>query len=195
MLNVRTALLVAVAVSIPRAGMPQTDFDKYIEEIRKAGMSESAAGDVRMAAGLLSGRSLFKATRAPDGSVGKSYASNMCFVPTKDEKLAEKQRALREAIQVKQDAWMSILQKHADSDGSGFVSTEEGHALRRRVEMGLIADQLGITDVNQLAEALFEDRAAALSDITAYSKLLAEAEKLGLGGLPGLPGGLTATTG
>jgi hypothetical protein len=73
MLNVRTALLVTVVVSIPRAGMPQTDFDKYMEEIRKAGMSESASGDVRMAAGLLSGSSSFKATRAPDGSVGRSY--------------------------------------------------------------------------------------------------------------------------
>jgi hypothetical protein len=119
----------------------------------------------------------------------------MCFAPTKDEKLAEKQRALREAIEVKQDAWMTVLQRHADSDGSGFVSTEEGRALRRRVEMGLIADRLGITDVSQLAEALFEDRAAALADIAAYSKLLAEAEKLRLEGLPGLPRGLTATTG
>ncbi len=179
MLNVRAALLVAVAVSIPRAGMPQTDFDNYIGEIRRAGMSESASGDVQMAASLLSGASSFKATRAPDGSVGRSYSGNMCFVPTKDGKLAEKQRALRQAIQVKQDAWMKLLQKHADSDGSGFV----------------IAAQLGITDVSQLAEAVFEDRAAALADIAAYSKLQAEAEKLGLEGLPALPSGLTAPTG
>jgi hypothetical protein len=72
-------------------------------------------------------------------------------------------------------------------------STEEGHALRRRVEMGLIAAQLGMTDVDQVAEAVFEDRAGALADIAAYSRLLAEAEKLGLEGLPALPGGLAGT--
>jgi hypothetical protein len=195
MLNVRTALLVAATVGIPRAGMPQSDFDKYIQEIRKAGMSESASGDLRMAAGLLSGGSSFKAIRAPDGSVGRSYSSNMCFVPTKDERLLEKQRALRQTIQAKQDAWVKLLQKHADSDGSGFVSTEEGHTLRRRIEMGLIAAQLGITNLDQLAKAVFEDRDGALADIAAYSKLLAEAEKLGLEGPPGLPNGLAASAG
>jgi hypothetical protein len=175
--------------------MPQTDFEKYGEEIRKTGMSERAFGDVRMAAGLLSGGSAFKATRVPDGSVGRSYSSNMCFVPTKDEKLLEKQRALRQTLQAKQDAWVKLLQKHADSDGSGFVSTEEGHALRRRVEMGLIAAQLGITDVDELAKAVFEDRAGAVADIAAYSRLLAEAAKQGLEGLPGLPIGLAGTAG
>lgn len=195
MVNVRAALLLAAVVCVPRIAMPQTDFDKYVEEIRKTGMSESAFGDVRMAAGLLSGGSSFKAMRAPDGSIGRSYSSNMCFVPTKDEKLLDKQRALRQTLQAKQDAWVKLLQKHADSDGSGFVSTEEGHALRRRVEMGLIAAQLGITDVDELARAVFEDRAGAMADIAAYSRLLAEAAKHGLEGLPGLPAGLAGTAG
>jgi hypothetical protein len=119
----------------------------------------------------------------------------MCFVPTKDEKLLEKQRALRQTLQARQDGWVKLLQKHADSDGSGFVSTEEGHALRRRVEMGLIAAQLGITDVDELAKAVFEDRAGAVADIAAYSRLLAEAAEQGLEGLPGLPTGLAGTAG
>ena len=190
MLNLRNALLFVAALGIPRAGIAQSDFDKYIEQIRKAGMSESASGDIEMAAGLLSGSSSLKATRAPDGSVGRAYSSNMCFVPTKDQKLLEKQRALRQTIQAKRDSWVKLLQKHADSDGSGFVNTEEGEALRRMVEMGLIAAQLVITDVDQLAEVFREDRAGALADIAAYSRILAEAEKLGLEGLPGLPRGL-----
>jgi hypothetical protein len=147
-----------------------------------------------MAADLLAGGSTFKATRTPDGSIGRSYSGKMCFVPTKDETLLEKQRALREKLLAKVDAWAKFLQKQADTDGSGFVSTEEGRSLRRRVEMGLIAAQLSIT-VDELAKALFEDRAGVVADIAAYSRLLAEARREGLEGMPELPAGLAGTVG
>jgi hypothetical protein len=185
MVSVRTALLVAATVCIPRVGMPQTDFDTYVEQIRKTGMSESASNALRMVARVLSGASAFKATHAANGTIGRAYDS-MTFPPTLGEKLLEEQRA-------KLDAWMKLLQKQADRDGSGFVSTEEGYALQRMVETGLIAAQLGITDADELAKAVFKNRAGAVADIAAYSRLLAAAAQQGLEGLPGLPPGLAGT--
>ena len=163
-------LLTALAVlCVPRFAVCQTDFEKYIDEIRKSGMSESAASDVRAAADLLGGGSTFKASRTPEGYICGAFSGNMCFVPTKDERLLEKQRALRERINAKVDAWAKFLQKQADTDSSGFGSTDEGRVLRREVEMGLIAVQLTPT-VDELAKAVFEDRAGVLADIAAYSR-------------------------
>jgi len=190
----RMWLTTLAVLCVPRFAVCQTDFEKYIDEIRKTGMSESAASDVRTAADLLGGGSTFRATRTPEGYVGRSYSGNMCFLRTKDERLLEKQRTLREKINAKVDAWAKFLQKQADTDGSGFVSTDEGRVLRRRVEMGLIAVQLTPT-VDELAKAVFEDRAGVLADIAAYSRLFAEARKQGLDGMPELPADLVAAAG
>ena len=183
---VMTALTVAVA----SGATAQSDFDRYVEGVRKAGMTESATSAIRTVASILSGGSAFKATRAPDGNVGRSYSSNLCFVPTKDAALLAKQRALRQQLQAKEDVWMRFLQERADVDGSGFVSTEEGQAMRSVVEMGLVAAQLGISGLDELARASYGDRAKAPADVAAYLRLLAAAKKQGLEGLPDLPVGL-----
>lgn len=186
----RCLVMTALALAAASGATAQGDFEKYVESVRKTGMTERASSDVRMMADILAGGSTFKATRAPDGNVGRSYSSNMCFVPTKDAALLAKQKALREKLQVKEDVWMQFLQKRADADASGFVSTEEGSEMRHVVEMGLVAAQLSISSLGELAKASGRDQAKVPADIAAYERLLTDAEKEGLEGLPDLPVGL-----
>lgn len=186
----RCMVMTALALAAASGATAQSDFEKYVESVRKAGMTERASGDVRMIAGILAGGSTFKAMRAPDGNVGRSYSSNMCFVPTKDAALLAKQSALRQKLQAKEDVWKQFLQKRADADDSGFVSTEEGSEMRRIVEMGLVAAQLGIDNLDELAKASGWEQAKVPADIAAYLRLLTDAKKEGLEGLPDLPVGL-----
>jgi hypothetical protein len=187
--------IVVLAVGLPCAATAQTDFEEYVGEIRKAGMSEGASGNLRSMASLLSGSSTLTATRTPEGDVLRSYRSNTCFMRTTDERVLEKQRALRESIQAKRDVWVEFLRTRADTDGSGFVSTEEGRSLERVVELGLIASQLMISNVGELAEALQAEEAEVAADIPAYSRLLAAAKEQGLEGMPELPAGLANALG
>jgi hypothetical protein len=193
MTSMRTVSLTLSLVAVGACAHEQADFDEYVASIRKTGMTESAAGSVGMVAGILSGSTTFKAIREPDGSVGHSYSSNMCFVPTTDAKLKEKQRALQAAMATKRESWTEFLKAQADSDRSGFVSTREGAALRRQIETALSAAQLSLNSMDELAQAIPRDRSELQADLVAYGAMRAEALKQGLEGVPELPSSLTAT--
>jgi len=181
-----TATLIGAALFVTsQLIFAQSDFEKYVEEIRKAGMTEDAAVALQTAAGILSGVRAFEVKRAPDRSFQRSYSSTMCFRPGADK---EKLRALRYKIEAKQEEWVRYLKKHADTDGSGFVNTAEGEALRRRVELGLLLAQVtDIKNVDDLVEDLQQDRAQVVGDLAAYAKLQADSVQQGMKGLPALP--------
>jgi hypothetical protein len=146
-------------------------------------MTEDAAGSIRMAASILSGATLFEVKPAPDGSLGRSYS--VCFRPGADK---EKLRSARERIEARLQEWIPFLKKHADTDGSGFVSTEEGWALRRRVELGLLAGQVpSAKNLDDLLKAVHEERAQVLEDLAAYKRLQAAATNQGFDSMPALP--------
>ena len=89
------------------------------------------------------------------------------------------------------ESWTAFLKQQADTDHSGFVSTKEGNAIRRLVEMGLVADQLKLGTLEELEKALPADSSEA--DLVAYAALRTEARKQGLFGLPALPSSLDRT--
>jgi hypothetical protein len=164
----------------------QSDFEEHVASIRDSGMTERARGDVRMMASILAGTSTFEARRAPDGSVGHSYGG-----PGPDGSAPnQEQRRTRAAAQ---EAWNDFLKTQADTDQSGFVSTKEGYELRRRVELALVADQLNIRSVKELAKIQPQFAQEGQEDLAAYSALRAEAVKAGLIGMPALPSGLDPT--
>ncbi|HEX4959459.1 MAG TPA: hypothetical protein VF173_01375 [Thermoanaerobaculia bacterium] len=186
----RTVLILAALalLTLPALAFAQSDFDRYVDEIRKSGMSEDAAGSIRMAAGMLSGATIFTVTKEPDGNLGHSYMSATCMRPTKDEATREKQRALREKIEAQQELWVTFLKKQADTDGSGFVTKEEGWALRRLVELGLTAAQVkDFAGVDDLARAVHQERPEVLRQLAAFAKLQADFAAAGLEGAPVLP--------
>ena len=151
--------------------------------IRSEGMTERAAGDVRTAAGILSGSAHFKATRAADGTLGRSYGGPVSTGATS----LEEQRA-RLARNAASESWGDFLQVQADTDGSGFVSTKEGQALRRMIETAVTAAQLKITSIDELAKLM--PATDIEEDLAAYSMLRTQALREGLDGMPALPEGL-----
>jgi len=181
----KVALIVMALLGQASGLLAQSDFERYVEEIRKAGMSEEAAGSIRMAASILSGATIFEVKLAPNGHLGKSYSSAVCFRPGADE---QHLRAAREKIEARVEAWIPFLKKQADTDGSGFVSREEGSALRRRVELGFTAGQVpGAKNVDDLVKAVPEERSQVIEDLIAYKRLQAAAASQGFEGMPALP--------
>jgi hypothetical protein len=158
MIGLRTFNLLLVTLSVACCASAQSDFDEYVATIRETGMTERAAGDVRGTAGIVAGSNTFTATRAPDGSIGRGYSGP----PT-----GRSMRTMRE-IAADMESWTAFLKQQADADHSGFVSTKEGDALRRLVEMGLVADQLKLGTLEELEKALPADSSEA--DLVAYAE-------------------------
>ena len=169
----------AAIVSVAGCASAESDFDEYVASIKRSGMSERAAGDVRMMAGILVGDTTFSVRPSPDGSMGRSYGS-----PAELNVGWKESQAVLRARTVQREAWAEFLKDQADTDGSGFVSTKEGGALRRRVEAGLVAAQLRPSSSKDLYAAVPD---VSAEDFAAYSAMRAEAVRQGLEGMPPLP--------
>jgi len=181
MMSLRTFNLLVVVLSIACSASAQADFDEYVSTIRESGMSETAGSHVKGTAGIVAGSRTFTATWMPDGSVGLGYSG-----PSTGRSM----RTMRE-IAADTESWTAFLKQQADTDHSGFVTTKEGYALRRLVEMGLVADQLKLGTLEELEKALPADSSEA--DLVAYAALRTEARKQGVFGMPALPGSLDRT--
>jgi hypothetical protein len=181
-----TTYFVAGVLSVACSASAQSDLDEYVSSIRQSGMSESAAGSVRMVASILSGSSTFRAIPTPDGW-GLSYG------PPENPNLRweEKFKTLR-TREANREAWTEFLKDYADTDGSGFVSTEEGRVLRRLVETALVAAQLRPASTEELYNVVPE-ASKVEADLAAYAAMRTEAAKQGLEGIPALPEGLDTT--
>ncbi len=183
MRRISVALLAVFAVA-PSLAIAGSDFDAYVDGIRKAGMSESAAGDITMVSDILAGGTVFTAQREGD-SISRHYMNSLCPRPGSNP---EKLRELQKQVEAKAARWSSFLKKNADLDGSGFVSSAEAATLRRRVELGFIVAQVAdIRDVDALAKLTQSARSEVVADLAAYAKLYSLAVKEGLSGLPALP--------
>jgi hypothetical protein len=181
MMSLRTFNLLVVTLFVACPASAQSDFDDYVSMIRDSGMSESAASSVRGTASILADGRTFTATRLADGSVGLGYSG-----PPPGRSPRERGEAA-----ASMESWTAFLKQQADTDHSGFVSTKEGHAIRRLVEMGLVADQLKLRTMEELEQAQPADSSEA--DLVAYAALRTESRKQGLTGMPALPGSLDRT--
>ena len=177
-------LSICAGVVLPSLAHAQADLEAYIAGIRSSGMSEYAAGDLRSVAYPLAGASRLRVQRTGTRVTSWGYEPTMCFLPGADEK----SRALRQKIQAKAETWMTYLKKHADADGSGFVTTEEGRALRRKIERGLMAVDLGATfAAEDLARAMNDDPKQVVGDLAAYGRIREAAVRDEMDGMPPLP--------
>jgi hypothetical protein len=174
-----TIHFVAGILSVACCASAESDLDEYVSSIRRSGMSEGAAGDVRTVASILSGSSTFRAMRTEDGTLGRSHGS-----PDDSNLGGERLKEVRARRAAKHEAWTEYLKERADTDGSGFVSTKEGWDLRRRIETVLVAAQLRPGSFEELQEAIPD---ASEEDLAAYAAMRAEAARQGLEGMPALP--------
>ncbi len=105
--------------------------------------------------------------------------------------MTERDRLRLPAVRAVVYWWVEYLNKVADTDGSGFVSTAEGRVLRRRIELGfLLSNFWKAPTIRELARMLKEEPAQVASDLKAYLKLREMAIRDGMEGFPALPEGL-----
>lgn len=130
------------AVALVSGAYGQSDRDAYLEQIRRSGMSEYAELELRSAAAPLAGVSRVLLGRNKRG-IFWNYEAAACIPPETTESGREKAKALRAERMAKLDGWIEFLKVHADTDKSGFVSTNEASTLRRRVELGVAVSATG----------------------------------------------------
>lgn len=174
------AIMIALSVIVVSGSASgESDLEAYINQARQAGMSESARGNVQMAAAMISGQaSIVFRESEPGGRWWASYRSNACPVPG----LSAAQQAERnERLAQELAPAVEVLKVLADTDHSGFVSTAEGETFRARFEFGRLAAQVkaaGSDDVPSLMRASGLDSLACEARRAEFAALL-EADRSG----------------
>jgi len=175
------------AAALASGAYAQSDRDAYLEQIRRSGMSELAAGELLSAAAPLAGVSRVRLARNRQG-IFWSYEAVACIPPGTTDSGREKAKALLEERRAKLDGWIAFLKQHADTDKSGFVSTDEGTTLRRRVELGVAISATGSSaNLEELARFLGETPAEVARDLDAYRSIRSAALADGRPGMPDVP--------
>lgn len=103
---------------------------------------------------------------------GRRYTSVLCPRPGMSEEARAQLRKEMEAMEAKVKAEIARLRPLADRDGSGFVSSEEGHRFRNLYEMGrsvLVVTAGGLRDGGQAAERLQIPAEKLQEDLAAYA--------------------------
>jgi hypothetical protein len=183
------ASMVLLASGITAVTPPApADFSAYVEEVRKAGMTESARGDLRMVAGIMLGGTVVEFPRDPaSGGFGRAYRSTSCPAPGLS---AQARAKLAEEAAAREAPIVERLREVADTDRSGFVSTSEGWELRRTFEFGIQlaamapregGDRAKLAKLMNVTPAEFEQR------LTAYGALVRAFSGLPVRYLPGIP--------
>ncbi len=118
-------------------GSEPADLVAYLAEIRASGMTEGAESCLGTVASIRTGGTLFTVSRDEETwRYSHTFQSTGCALKGTDlEKLAK----LREERERREEADRSALRRHADFDGSGFVSGGEGQEFRDLFELGQIA--------------------------------------------------------
>lgn len=121
-----------------RAGIPPVPADisaHMMEEVRRAGMTESSRSDLLMVAGIMVGGTVVEFPSDPaTGGYGRAYRSTSCPAPGLS---AQARAKLAREVAVRREPVIKRLREVADTDRSGFVSTSEGWELRRTFEFGV----------------------------------------------------------
>lgn len=179
------AVFVAIAFSLPAFAEDSADLAAYIESIRASGMSEMAASNVRMVAGVLTNATILSYKKDPaSGQYWTSYTSATCPKPDADdlELTRWKQSKVSESGML-----LPKLKPIADADGSGFVTTPEAGMFRDTVEFGYLAAQAVRDDgptIEAIARAAGRDIPAAEAKLREYATIAKRITDAGVTGLP-----------
>lgn len=166
--------LLATGSAFAGEEMP-ADLKAYIEEIKAAGMTEQAAGAIRMVAAIETGSTVLQIETDEKGKVSShQYTAALCPRPGMSEEARAELRKQMDAMNAKVKSEMERLKPLADTDGSGFVSTEEGGRFRNLYEFGkgvLVVTADGLRDGGQVAERLQMPVDKLRTDLAAYAEI------------------------
>jgi hypothetical protein len=175
------------AAALGSGAYAQSDRDVYLEQIQRSGMSEVAAAELLSAAAPLAGVSRVRLARNRQG-IFWDYEAVACIPAGTTESGRAKAKALVEERRAKLDSWITFLKVHADTDMSGFVSTDEATILRRRVELGFAVSATGShANLEELSHFLGETPAEVQKDVDAYRSIRSAAVSDGRTSMPDLP--------
>ena len=167
-------ILLATGSAFAGEEMP-ADLKAYIEEIKAAGMTEDAAGSIRMVAAIETGSTILEIKTDDKGKVsGHHYTTALCPKPGMSEEARAELRRQMDAMQAKVKSEMERLKPLADRDGSGFVSSEEGARFRDLYEMGrgvLVVTADGLRDGGEVAERLQTPVDKLQKDLASYAEI------------------------
>ena len=153
----------------------------YIENIRKWRMSERARGSLRSLAGVLTENTIM--TFPQDEATGiyyKSYRNTSCMNPNMDP---DELKRMKEEYELKIGPIVLKLQPLADTDNSGFVTTEEGAHFRNLVEFGYQATYVASKedpDSKYFLIGMNMDKDRFKERISEYKELVQEARTRGI---------------
>jgi hypothetical protein len=170
-------LLLSGSAAVAGEEMP-ADLREYLDQIKASGMSETAAGNLRMVAAAEAGEIVFVIEKDETGKyIGASYESKFCAKPGLSgealAKLREEEKKAKEAS-LKE---LERIKKIADRDGSGFISTAEAGQVRELYFFAKFVQELtsdGVRDGNRIAEriqmpvAMFRQKLAAYAEMKGY---------------------------
>ena len=151
------------------------DLRAYLEEIKATGMTEEAAGSLRTVASIEVGATILEIETDEAGKVsGRRFTSRLCPRPGMSEEARAQLKKEMDAIEEKVESEVARLKPLADRDGSGFVSSEEGHRFRRLYEMGrslLVVTEDGLRDGDRIAERLQMPVERLQTDLADYAEI------------------------
>ena len=157
------------------------DFTAYIEQLRSWGMTEAARMSLYTLACVQSGLSVFIVEKDDSsGAYRFGYRGTSCPKPDMSE--AERQE-LRKEQDAKIDPLVEKMRSIADTDKSGFVTTEEAQLFRAVVEFGYQASNVvkaEAHDMEKVCRGLSMTEKQIRERETQYKELLPKARAAGL---------------
>jgi len=167
-----------VAAEDPR---DKDDFTTYVDQIRKWGMTENARMSIGMIASIEAGATLLSFQKDDSsGAYFPRYMSASCPKPDMSESEREE---WRDELEAKVAPFIGKMRPIADTNNSGFVTTEEGREFRAVVEFGYQASHIVNKeghDMKKICAGLSMNEERARERAKQYRKLLAEARAAGL---------------
>ncbi len=157
------------------------DFTAYVEQLRSWGMTEAARMSLYTLACVQSGISVFMVQKDDSSGVYRfGYRGTSCPKPDMSE--AERQELLKEQDS-KINPFVERMRSIADTDKSGFVTTEEAQLFRAVVEFGYQAFHVvkaEAHDMQRLCRGLSMTEKQIRERETQYKELLPKARAAGL---------------
>lgn len=174
-------LLFVPAILAARDSGDTDDFTAYVDQIRKWGMTENARMSIGMMASIQAGSTIpFFQKDDSTGAYFSGYRSASCPKPDMSE--AERQE-LRDEYAAKTDPLIEKMRLLADTNNSGFITTEEGAEFRAIVEFGYRASHVVNNeghDMKKICAGLSMSEERVREQAGQYKKLRVEARAAGL---------------
>ncbi len=166
-----------------------TDLVRYCQEARSSGMSERAHDSLSMIAKLEVRTIILTAQRDPTTSTYFwNYLNTACPSSSPSVGQVESWNAQQVA---RENEVVALLKRAADSDDSGFVSSEEGNKFRATLELGLraalILEDCPNCTRDQLASALGVTAEDLTEKLAVYDTVRSRAPKGALSTFSSVP--------